>query len=152
MSARQAVAAFGVILFLLTATIFFQIESRSDVSDLEGKVEVIERTIQCEDKKACRAFIAKAVDEATKNSIERIQGPRGPQGPQGEQGPHGAQGPPGPIGPQGPSGATGAPGEAGATGSTGSTGKPGERGPQGPAGVPGIDGEVICPISPQLCP
>jgi len=43
--------------FLLVVGVIFQITTSNDVANLEKRVTTIERTIDCSDKPACRAFI-----------------------------------------------------------------------------------------------
>ena len=137
MSDRKTVVSGLVIMALLIASILYQVQSRQDVEELEGRVTVIERTINCDDQKACREFIAKAVEDANKQAVKTLRGPRGPQGPRGAVGPRGAMGPPGPPGKQGAPGPPGPPGPAGVDGSDGDDGQDGLDGLDGEDGLPG---------------
>jgi hypothetical protein len=86
--------------------------------------------------------------DATRQTVEAIQGPSGPKGDTGAAGAPGAPGvgTPGPIGPQGVKGDTGAtgvpgvPGAAGPAGANGTNGVDGKTGPQGPPGPQGANG------------
>ncbi len=88
--------------------------------------------------------------DATRQTVEAIQGPSGPKGDTGAAGSPGAPGvgTPGPIGPVGAKGDKGDPGQPGATGIPGAAGVNGTngvdgksiQGPLGPQGANGVNG------------